>query len=117
MDVHAFLKSQNIGICVILEPENRRYVMYRNESEQSASFELFKQLVLVTGFDGLCGYMEGQELLPRMMGQGDAQCIMFPDPDGNIVCLFFQDSGDPVKCFHRCRQMMQDYLEAAENAT
>ena len=34
------------------------------------------------------------------------------DQNGNIVCLFFQDSGDPVKCFQRCQQMMQDYLNA-----
>lgn len=41
-----------------------------------------------------------------------AQCIMFPDQNGNIVCLFFTDSGDPVKCFQRCQQMMQEYLNA-----
>ncbi len=112
MNIHAFLKTQKIEVCVIVEPESRRYVVYRNDAETLSSFELYKQLMLVTGFDGLCGYMDGQELLPRMMGQGDAQCIIFPDQNGDIVCLFFTDSGDPIKCFQRCQQMMQDYLNA-----
>ena len=37
---------------------------------------------------------------------------MFPDQNGNIVCLFFTDFGDPFKCFQRCQQMMQEYLNA-----
>ena len=110
MDVHSFLTRNQIAVCVVLERSSKRYLLFRNETESLDSLTLFRQLVFGTAFDDLCGYLDGQELLPRMLGQGNVQCIMFPNQDQDVVCLFFCDDSDAVTLFRRCTQMMQDYL-------
>ena len=101
MDVHSFLMRNQIAVCVVLERSSKRYLLFRNETESLDSLTLFRQLVFGTAFDDLCGYLDGQELLPRMM---------FPNQDQDVVCLFFCDDSDAVTLFRRCTQMMQDYL-------
>ena len=85
MDVHSFLMRNQIAVCVVLERSSKRYLLFRNETESLDSLTLFRQLVFGTAFDDLCGYLDGQELLPRMLGQ---ECAVYHVPEsGSGRCL------------------------------
>ncbi len=108
MEIQAFMEKYQIGILAKATPAQTETV--RGETAD-AVIGLYMQLVMQQDYQTLKEYLSGQTLLPRMWGQGDAKCILFPDYDGNVIGIFFVFTGDAVSLMDRSKQLMNRYLE------
>ena len=111
MELAAFLEKYQIGIFVKAAPDGTEIV---RGTDADAVTGLYCQLVGQQDYSVLKAYLDGQTLLPRMWGMGNVHCIMFPDPDGNVICMFLRFSGDVLALSQQCKLLMNRYLEEFE---
>lgn len=87
MDVIKFMLDNNIAIFVEVDVNDKLIYMRKRDIEMQ-SYDLFEQLILYNSIDNLIQNVSGQ-LLPRIWGQGDTQCVICKPNDTKLICLFY----------------------------
>jgi len=105
------MEKYAVALCVKVRPDGTE--TYEG-ADAGAVTGLYLQLVVLQNYQILKGYLEGQTLLPRCWGSGEIHALMFPDPDGNVICMFMKYSGDACKLAEKAKLIMNRWLEEFE---
>ncbi|MBR5372901.1 MAG: hypothetical protein IK130_11895 [Oscillospiraceae bacterium] len=111
MTAEEFLEKYAVSLYVKVRPDGTETV---EGTDAKAVTGLYLQLVVLQNYQILKDYLEGQTMLPRLWGSGDIHAMMFPDPDGNVICMFMKYSGDAWKLAEQAKLIMKRWLEEFE---
>ena len=111
MTVQEFMGKYAVSLFAKVTPDGAETV--RGEQADSM-MPLYMALVGRQDHAVLSDYLSGQTLLPRMWGSGEIHCIMFPDAEGNVICMFLKYTGDAWELAEHSRLLMGRWLEEFE---
>lgn len=109
IDINELLNANKIAIYAELDIKEKSYIIYKNNSVELSSYNLFTQIIIHSEFEDICSFVKNKELLPAIWEQGDTKCCMFPVKSGNIICLFFESKMNPADEYMLCKKYMGDF--------
>ena len=110
MDINAFLKENNAAFCIKYDAEADCFSVYRNDEAELSSYDLVNMILYRTDKEYFKSVRE-EKLLPRMWGQGDTECTVFPLGENEVCCLIYETEIAPLEKISLANRYMKMFRE------
>lgn len=112
MNIHDFMRNNNIAIFVEVDVKNRMFHIHKTDT-QLKSYDLFEQLVLLSTTEKISQSIS-EQLLPRIWTQGNTQCMICKVREENLVCLFYDCCMEATEHYFHAKELSRKVNEVLE---